>query len=389
MSLPNAITSSSPTYEDSAQLTVHPSEVHMQQPQVHPEVVAMPIEGQAAQQPQSLPSASTPNMPGEKVIPGPTLLAPPNMPGPTVEGKDDIAFPVKLSAMPSPDVLNTDGASTNESCLMSVMRFLMTYTCCVLSVVIPPCWCCIFRVFNEYEAGIQMRLGQVVQPYKGAGCHYFIPYVDSVVSVDTREKTIDVPGQAMLTRDLVTCRINAVIYYKVKDPLAAVMYVKNYHRATKLLAQTSLRAVVGETLLDDVLQKREKVSVKLRAILDTMTDAWGVDVTMVEIKDIQLPPNMQRAMAAQAEAERIRLGKIIQSEGELEASNTLVEAARTLAGDPTSLTLRYFATLSQIAGKNNNTIVLPVPDKLLAQYSTQCLPRVTVQEVEEEGKKTH
>ena len=241
---------------------------------------------------------------------------------------------------------------------------------CIFWACICPCnWCSVCKVVKEYEDIVHFRLGKVVLPVKGSGFWCFIPTIDSTVIVDKREKTIDVPRQQMLTRDFVTVTVNAVVYYRVLDSLKAVLMTKDFCTTTQALATSSLRATVGESTLDTLLQKRDVIASKLCFILDSMSDTYGVDVTRVEIKDILLPQNMQRQMAAQAEAERVRIGKIISSQAELEASKTLLLASEEMDKDKSALTLRYLDTIRQIAGSNNKTTVIPIPSAMLHNWS--------------------
>jgi len=219
------------------------------------------------------------------------------------------------------------------------------------------------RVLNEYERGVVFRLGRVLGP-KGPGLIVLIPILDKMVRVDLRTVTLDVPPQDIITRDNVTIKVNAVIYFKVIDPVQAVVDVENYLLATSKLAQTTLRSVVGQVDLDALLSTRESINHRLQEILDAETHPWGVKVSNVEVKQVDLPVEMQRAMAKQAEAERERRAKIIAAEGELEASYKLSEAARNMATEPMSLQLRYLQTLREMSTERATTTIVPLPIEL-------------------------
>ena len=220
------------------------------------------------------------------------------------------------------------------------------------------------RVVQEYERGVIFRLGRLVGA-KGPGLFFIIPGIDRMVKVDLRTITLDVPTQEAITRDNVTVKVNAVVFFKVVDAAAAVTRVENFIRATSLIAQTTLRSVLGQVELDDLLANREKINQELQRIIDEQTEPWGVKVGVVEIRDVELPETMRRAMARQAEAEREKRAKIIHASGELEASQQLSEAARVLAAEPVPLQLRYLQTLTEIAAEKNSTIIFPLPVDLI------------------------
>ncbi len=220
------------------------------------------------------------------------------------------------------------------------------------------------KIVQEYERGVIFRLGRFVG-VKGPGLFLIIPIVDRMVKVDLRVVTLDVPSQEAITRDNVTVKVNAVAYFRVVDPAAAVINVEDYRRATSQIAQTTLRNVIGQSELDEILAHREKINAELRRIIDEATEPWGVRVEIVEIKDVELPPGMQRAMARQAEAEREKRAKIIHAEGEFQAAQTLAEAADVISRSPAALQLRYLQTLTEIAVEQNSTIIFPVPLELL------------------------
>ena len=218
----------------------------------------------------------------------------------------------------------------------------------------------VVKILNEYERGVIFRLGRII-PSKGPGIILLIPLIDKLQKLSLRLVTLDVPPQDVITRDNVSIKVNAVVYYRIMDPNKAVVEIESYAYATSQLAQTTLRSVCGQAELDELLAEREKISLRLQEILDKDTDPWGIKVSKVEIKHIDLPPEMQRAMAKQAEAERERRAKVIHAEGEFQASQKLSEAAVIISKDPAALQLRYLQTLSEIATENNSTILFPIP----------------------------
>lgn len=224
------------------------------------------------------------------------------------------------------------------------------------------------RVVQEYERGVIFRLGRFVGA-KGPGLFFIVPFIDRMVKVDLRTITLDVPAQEGITRDNVTIKVNAVVYFRVLDPGKAIIQVEDYRRATWLIAQTTLRNVIGQSDLDDLLAHREKVNEQLQRIIDEQTEPWGIKVTIVEVKDVELPQTMQRAMAKQAEAEREKRAKIIHAEGEFEASKQLAEAAEVIGSQPATLQLRYLQTLTEIAVEKNSTIIFPVPVDMFSAFS--------------------
>lgn len=223
------------------------------------------------------------------------------------------------------------------------------------------------RILNEYERGVIFRLGRI-QGAKGPGLILLVPMIDKMVRVDLRTVTLDVPPQDAITRDNVTVKVNAVVYFRVVDPNRAVVEVENYLLATSKLAQTTLRSVMGQVELDELLSSREAINHKLQAILDQQTEPWGVKVSNVEVKQIDLPAEMQRAMARQAEAERERRAKIIAADGEFQASQKLAEAAHVMGAEPMTLQLRYLQTMVEIAGEQNTTTFMPIPIELLKMF---------------------
>lgn len=225
----------------------------------------------------------------------------------------------------------------------------------------------VVKILNEYERGVIFRLGRLI-PSKGPGVIFLIPLVDKLQKLSLRLVTLDVPPQDVITRDNVSIKVNAVVYYRIMDPNRTVVEVADYAYATSQLAQTTLRSVCGQAELDELLSEREKISLRLQEILDKETDPWGIKVSKVELKHIDLPTEMQRAMAKQAEAERERRAKVIHAEGEYQASQKLSEAAVIISKDPTALQLRYLQTLSEIATENNSTILFPIPIDLFRPF---------------------
>src|ERR687884_200887 len=221
------------------------------------------------------------------------------------------------------------------------------------------------KIVQEYERGVIFRLGRLVGA-RGPGLFLLIPGAERMRKVDLRIVTLEVPAQEAITRDNVTVKVNAVVYFRVVDPEQAVVKVLDYIRATSLIAQTTLRSILGQSDLDHLLSEREKINQELQQVIDQQTDAWGVKVTSVEVRDVELPPSMQRAMARQAEAEREKRAKIIHAEGEYSASQQLAAAAQVIGSQPATLQLRYLQTLTEIAAEKNSTIVFPLPIDLLA-----------------------
>jgi len=217
------------------------------------------------------------------------------------------------------------------------------------------------KILNEYERGVIFRLGRVLGKPKGPGLILLIPIIDRLQRTSLRTVVMDVPPQDVITLDNVTLKVNAVVYFRVVDPTNAVIQVENYLYATSQLSQTTLRAVLGQSSLDDLLAERDKINQYLQEILDSHTDPWGIKVSQVEIKHVDLPNEMQRAMARQAEAERIRRAKVIHAQGEFEAAAKLKEASDQLSQSPAALQLRYLQTLSDIGSENNTTVVFPFP----------------------------
>jgi regulator of protease activity HflC (stomatin/prohibitin superfamily) len=223
------------------------------------------------------------------------------------------------------------------------------------------------RILNEYERGVIFRLGRVIAA-KGPGLIILIPIIDKMIKVDLRTVTMDVPPQDVITRDNVSVKVNAVVYFRVMDAVKATVEVQQYLYATSQLAQTTLRSVCGQAELDKILSEREKVNSEIQEILDAHTEPWGIKVSVVEVKQIDLPQEMQRAMAKQAEAERERRAKVINSEGEFQAAARLAEAAAIIADHPIALQLRYLQTLREVASENNSTTLFPIPIDLFKPF---------------------
>ena len=225
------------------------------------------------------------------------------------------------------------------------------------------------NVLREYERGVIFRIGRLLADPKGPGLIWLFWPIDRIVRVSLRTITMDVPSQDVITSDNVTVKVNAVVYFRVVDPRRAIVEVENYLYATSQLAQTTLRSVLGEVGLDDLLSKREVLNQRLQEILDTHTDPWGIKVALVELKGVDLPESMQRAMARQAEAEREKRAKVIHAQGEFEASQRLSEAAAVISSQPVALQLRYLQTLTEIGMEKNTTIVFPLPIDILDYFS--------------------
>jgi regulator of protease activity HflC (stomatin/prohibitin superfamily) len=249
-----------------------------------------------------------------------------------------------------------------------------TFPLVVLGFLVLYVMSCI-KVLPEYERGVIFRLGRLLDKPKGPGLIFVFPPIDRMVRVSLRTVVLDVPPQDVITRDNVTVSVNAVVYFRVLDSSKAVVDVENYLYATSQLAQTTLRSVLGEYELDDLLSHREQLNDRLQTILDLHTDPWGIKVSMVEVKAIDLPQEMQRAMSKQAEAEREKRAKIIHAQGEFQASQMLLDAAQRLAQEPTAIQLRYLQTLTEIGAEKNTTVVFPLPIDLLQAF-TKLIDRV-------------
>ncbi|MFC1939072.1 slipin family protein [Chloroflexota bacterium] len=224
------------------------------------------------------------------------------------------------------------------------------------------------KIVTEYERGVIFRLGRLIGA-KGPGLFFIIPFVDRMVKVDLRVVTMDVPSQEIITKDNVTMRVNAVVYFRVVDPEASVVKVLDHIRATSQISQTTLRNVLGQSELDELLTQRETLNQRLQQIIDEHTDPWGVKVSTVEIKEVELPEQMKRMMAAQAEAERERRAKIIHADGEFQASERLAEAGAIIGKEPATLQLRYLQTLTEIASEKNSTLIFPIPIDFLSAFT--------------------
>src|SRR5438034_1945542 len=224
------------------------------------------------------------------------------------------------------------------------------------------------RVAREYERGVIFRLGRLHSPPKGPGLFFLIPVVDKMVRVDLRTVTLNVPPQEVITKDNVPVRVNAVAYFRIIEPEKAIVQIENFMVATSQIAQTTLRSVLGQHVLDELLSERDKINAILQGIIDEATSPWGIKVSVVEVKDVEIPSGMQRAMARQAEAERERRAKVINAEGEFQASERLKDAAAVMAAEPIAIQLRYLQTLLELGGSQSTTIVFPAPIDLLSPF---------------------
>jgi regulator of protease activity HflC (stomatin/prohibitin superfamily) len=227
------------------------------------------------------------------------------------------------------------------------------------------------RVAREYERGVIFRLGRLHSPPKGPGLFLLIPIIDKMVRVDLRTVTLNIPPQEVITKDNVPVRVNAVAYFRIIDPERAIVQVENFLVATSQIAQTTLRSVLGQHVLDELLSERDKINTILQEIIDESTSPWGIKVSIVEVKDVEIPTGMQRAMARQAEAERERRAKVIAAEGEFQASERLKDAADVLAVNPISLQLRFLQTMLEISSERSSTLILPLPIDLLTPFAKQ------------------
>jgi regulator of protease activity HflC (stomatin/prohibitin superfamily) len=268
-----------------------------------------------------------------------------------------------------PEIVREEPAK-NEGGFASIVRWILTAFGFFL--LIPPwgfiVWFFAVKIVAEYERGVIFRLGRLVGA-RGPGLFVLIPIIDRMVLVDLRTVTMDVASQECITRDNVTVKVNAVIYFRVVNPEDSVVRVLDHFRATSQISQTTLRSVLGQSDLDELLSSREQINARLQTIIDEQTEPWGVKVSTVEVKDVELPQGMQRAMARQAEAERERRAKIINADGELQASERLAEAGRIMAEEPATLQLRFLQTLSEVATEKNSTIVFPVPIDLIEMFT--------------------
>ena len=241
----------------------------------------------------------------------------------------------------------------------------------VLLIILPTS----IKIVQDYERGVIFRLGRLLGA-KGPGFFLIIPFVDRMVRMDLRVVTMDVPPQDIITKDNVTVRVNAVVYFRVVDPESAVVKVLDHIRSTSLISQTTLRNVLGQSELDELLTQREKLNQILQKMIDEQTDPWGIKVTIVEIKDVELPETMRRSMAAQAEAERERRAKIIHADGEYQAAQRLADAAKIIGQEPATIQLRYMQTLTEIASEKTTTIVFPLPIDLFTAFMHDRTPKL-------------
>lgn len=242
--------------------------------------------------------------------------------------------------------------------MQTLVNFLTSAGIIVIAIVVLASSA--IKVVQEYERGVIFRLGRLIGA-KGPGLFFIIPIIDRMVKVDLRVITLDIPSQEAITKDNVTVKVNAVAYFRVVNPSEAIVRVEDFRRATWQIAQTSLRSVLGQSDLDDLLAHRDEINQRLQQIIDEQTEPWGIKVSIVEVKDVELPDSLKRAMARQAEAEREKRAKIIHAEGELIASEKLTDAATVMSREPTALQLRYLQTLTEIAAEKNSTILFPVP----------------------------
>ena len=230
------------------------------------------------------------------------------------------------------------------------------------------------RVAREYERGVVFRLGRLLLPPKGPGLFFLIPVVDKMVRVDLRTVTLNIPPQEVITKDNVPVRVNAVAYFRIIEPTNAIVQIENFMVATSQIAQTTLRSVLGQHVLDELLAERDKINSILQQIIDESTSPWGIKVSIVEVKDVEIPSGMQRAMARQAEAERERRAKVIAAEGEFQASERLKDAANVLAANPISVQLRYLQTMLEMSAERTSTILFPIPIDLLSVFQRRQEP---------------
>ena len=252
---------------------------------------------------------------------------------------------------------------TTISNLLGTALIVLVPLVIVLMVLLPQT----IRILREYERGVVFRLGNLIGA-KGPGLVFLIPFVDRMVKIDLRVVTIDVAKQEIMTKDNVPATVDAVVYFRVEDPIAAVIKVENFWKATSLIAQTTLRSVLGQAPLDDLLSQRDVINQKLQEIIDRQTGPWGIKVTAVEIREVALPDSMKRAMAKQAEAERERRAKVVNAEGEFQAAEKMVQAAAMIAKEPIALQLRYLQTMREMASEHNTTTFLPLPIDLFSAF---------------------
>ena len=231
------------------------------------------------------------------------------------------------------------------------------------------------KIIQEYERGVVFRLGRVQRPERKPGLRLIIPFIDRMIKLDQRVVTLDIPAQEAITRDNVTVKVNAVCYFRIVNPIDAIVNVEDYRRATFQIAQTSLRSVLGQSDLDELLIHRDKINQRLQEIIDVQTEPWGIKISIVEVKDVELPDTMKRSMSRQAEAEREKRAKIIHAEGEFQAAQQLQEAASVISQQPAAIQLRYLQTLTEIAAEKNSTIIFPVPIEFLRSLGSMLTPK--------------
>lgn len=276
----------------------------------------------------------------------------------------------------SDDLNDIEDDKERETAFSKTLRWLILFVCSILAII-PLFWPFYIRVADQYQRFVTFRLGKLSRPARGPGIIFFIPFVDSWEIVDLRVVTLNVPSQAMMTSDSVSCTVNGVVFLRVRDAIKAVITVDDYNRAVALLSQTVLRSVVGESELDELLSARTKINYRMKEILEAATLPLGVEVVSVEVKDVVLPTNMQRVMGAQAEADRERRAKIISANGEVQAADALLKAANTMTKNRATLLLRYLHTLDVISTEKNSTILFPIPMDIMGHMSGYLNPAST------------
>jgi len=282
---------------------------------------------------------------------------------PVLENMEQKAIEPVLALKQQAGAIVKEGKSFEPhwSCIDNFFIYISIFLC----IIFPPSIICIVNIVPEYQRAVIFRLGKLTGGEKGPGMFCIIPCIDDIRAIDKRTKTFDIPPQEVLTKDSVTIRIDAVVYYRIQDATMSVANVRNSDAATHLLAQTTLRNILGTRSLAEIMQGREDISMEIQTILDEATDIWGIKVERVELKDVKLPPQLQRAMAAEAEASRDAKAKVIAAEGEMNSSKKLKEAADIMASAPNAIQLRYLQTLASISAERNSTIMFPLPIEML------------------------
>lgn len=274
-------------------------------------------------------------------------------------------------AAPSPNAEESNVAPPHSTELNSFEKKMV----CISKMCYPCTWPCTIRLLQEYQRGVLFRLGRVQDGVVGPGCFCILPFVDNMRTIDIREQVYDIPWQDVLTKDSLTVRVNAVVYFRIVEPLSSIVNIKNVLEATQLLAQTSLRNAIGGYDLTEILGSRSEIAREIEKVVDRGTDPWGVKISRVELKDLQLPETLQRAMAKEAEATREAKAKEIAAQGEKNASSILAEAGEELEAHPISIQLRYMQTLQSISQENNSTVVFPVPVDFINGVLNKTKPR--------------